>query len=291
MLSRYSLAALAGGATLVLAACGGNSDDTGRLTLAVTDAPVDSATAVVVEFTGVELQGPDGRRVIEFDTPKQIDLLALSGNASESLLEDVELPAGNYQWLRLLVNAERLAASSYIDLEDGSRHSLFIPSGAESGLKLVSGFTLPAGGDADFTIDFDLRKSVHEPQDAFGDYYLRPALRIVDNAAVGSIEGSVSSTLIDGECAPVVYLFAGPGVAPDDEDENTPNPVTSAIPVLNTNTGSFDYTIGFVLEGNYTASFSCDGELDDPATDDAMTFVGTQDVSVTPGESATVDFQ
>ena len=278
-------------ATAFLVAACGNDSDTGRLNLAVTDAPVDNATAVVVEFTGVELHGPAGTQAITFETPRDIDLLALTGGASESLLDSIELPAGNYQWLRLMVNAERLVADSYIDLEDGSRHSLHVPSGAEAGLRLVSGFTVPAGGTADFTIDFDLRKSVHEPQDALGDYLLRPALRIVDNTQTGSVSGTVGNTLVASECSPVVYLFAGADTTPDDEDANAPNPITSAIPALNANTGNFDYEIGFVLAGNYTATFSCDAELDDPATDDAMAFSGMQNVTVVAGAAAIADFQ
>lgn len=272
-----------------LAACD-NESETGSLTLAVTDAPVDNATAVVVEFTGVELHGPEGSQTIDFDAPKSIDLLALTGNASENLLDGIELPAGNYQWLRLKVNAERLIIDSYVDLADGSRYSLYMPSGAETGLKIVSGFTVPAGGTADFTIDFDLRKSVHEPQDAFGDYYLRPALRMVDNAQAGTVSGTVSNTEVTGDCSPVVYLFADTDVTPDDEDANAPNPITSAIPALNANTGDFDYEIGFVLAGDYTASFSCDGALDEPGTDDAMTFSGTQNVSVVAGATVVADF-
>lgn len=291
MLNKISAIVLAGFAATALVACGGDGESRGRLTIAVTDAPVDNATAVVVEFTGVELHGPDGNHLIEFDSPRHIDLLALNGTASEAIVDDIELPAGNYQWMRLLVNAERLLVDSYIELEDGSQHSLFIPSGEETGLKLVSGFVIPADGAANFTIDFDLRKSVHEPQDAFGDYILRPALRIVDNAKVGSIKGTVSHTLVTSECSPVVYLFAGSNVTPDDEDDTSPNPITSAIPEMNANTGDFDYEIGFILEGDHTLAFSCDGEADDPATDDAMSFTGTQNISVVTGAAVTADFR
>lgn len=278
-------------APLILSACGGESSNTGQLSLAVTDAPVDSATAVVVQFTGVELHGPGGQHTVTFESPKSIDLLALTGTDSQELLDKIELPAGRYHWMRLLVNAERVVIDSYIDLEDGSRHSLFIPSGAETGLKLVSGFTIPAGGSADFTIDVDLRKSVHEPEGAIGDYLLRPALRIVDSTEVGNISGTVSHALVDSECSPVVYLFAGANETPDDEDANAPNAITSAIPAMNANTGNFDYEIGFVAEGEYTASFSCDGDLDEPDTDDAITFTGMQNVSVTVGEMSVADFQ
>ncbi|MBW3567908.1 MAG: DUF4382 domain-containing protein, partial [Proteobacteria bacterium] len=50
------------------------------MSLGVTDAPVDSATRVVVEFTGVSAKRAGGQAtVFDFDTPRQIDLLALQG--------------------------------------------------------------------------------------------------------------------------------------------------------------------------------------------------------------------
>jgi len=37
------------------------------------------------------------------------------------------------------------AQGSYIVMKDDSIHNLYVPSGAQSGLKLVGGFTVPAG--------------------------------------------------------------------------------------------------------------------------------------------------
>ncbi|WP_297004468.1 DUF4382 domain-containing protein [Thalassolituus sp. UBA6592] len=69
---------------LILAGCGSSSSSssgdtgTGTVSVAVTDAPVDSATGVVVTFTGVALKPSGGSEIeILFDEPKQIDLLAL----------------------------------------------------------------------------------------------------------------------------------------------------------------------------------------------------------------------
>src|SRR5690606_298968 len=210
---------------LPLAACLYDEDDNayGQMKLAVTDAPVDGATSVVVQFTGVEFKPRGGMStVIEFDQPRSIDLLALQGGGTELLLDGATLPAGQYNWLRRIVNAEPVLMDSYIAFSDGAMYSLFIPSGDETGLKLVRGFTVPAGGVADFTLDFDLRKSVHdpasEPGNASGDYILRPVLRIVDNTQVGRISGTVAGSLITAGCDPVVYVFAGAEVTPDDVD-------------------------------------------------------------------------
>jgi hypothetical protein len=75
-------------------------------------------------------------------------------------------------------------------VQGGAGHELTIPSGMQSGLKLNRGFDVPAGGSADFTIDFDLHKSVH--MTGSGSYMLRPTLRMVDNIMVGSISGTVT---------------------------------------------------------------------------------------------------
>jgi hypothetical protein len=273
---------------VALAACSDNDPAaTGRLSLSVTDAPVDGATAVVVEFTGVEVKPAGGNaRHFDFVEPRTIDLLALSGTDSETLLRDAEVSAGHYEWVRLMVNAEEDGVTdSYIDLENGERHELEVPSGAQTGLKLNRGFNVPPGGSASFTIDFDLRKSVHEPMDDADSYKLRPTLRIVDNTRAGAIAGTVDAALRPAGCEPAVYVFAGTGVKPDDVDNAAPEPVTTALV-----DDSGGYTAGFLSEGNYTVSFTCDADADDPATSDTLAFSGTQSASVAAGETTTVNF-
>jgi hypothetical protein len=151
--------------TMLLAACGGSGgggtasvSGSGSLNLGVTDAPVDGASAVVVKFMAVQLKPENGDVVtIALSPAKSIDLLALAGGTSAALLEDHTVAAGKYEWIRLLIEAEENQVSSYIDLQTGARYPLFVPSGSETGLKLVRGFTVAVGGANNFTIDFDLR--------------------------------------------------------------------------------------------------------------------------------------
>ncbi|MHC9511680.1 DUF4382 domain-containing protein [Kangiella sp. M94] len=276
---------------LALAGCKSDDPDKGKMALAITDAPVDGAEAVVVEFTGIEVQGAGERLNFDFDTPMTIDLLQLTGDESLELLPETTVNAGQYQWIRLKVNAERGVTDSYIDI-DGARYSLFVPSGAQTGLKLNRPFMVAAGGIADFTIDFDLRKSIHQPQNGSGDYYLRPTLRIVDNLEVGHLNGLVDETLVNAEgCSDTsgVYLFAGYDAETDDIDANEPEPITTTTVELNTD-GFYEYEIGFVQAGDYTLAFTCEAANDDPETDDVITFSATQNVTVSANETATVDF-
>ena len=285
-----ALLAFAAAGAIGLSGCF-SGDDHGSFSLSVTDAPVDDATAVVVEFTGVSIKPANGQaEVFTFDEPRSINLLELQGTASESLLEDELVPAGQYEWIRLHVNAVNGEFDSYIEFDDGSQHSLFVPSGAQTGLKLVSGFVVPANGSADFTIDFDLRKSIANPQSPTVDYILKPALRLVDNTEVGHISGTVAADwAADEECSGAVYVYEGHdaetgSVGSDNE------PVTSALVAMNDETGEFEYTAGFLLEGDYTAAFTCEADQDDPEEASPISFLQAQNTSVTVDETTEVNF-
>lgn len=276
---------------MTLMACSDSDRESGTLALSVTDAPVDGAEAVVVEFTGVEIQGSGQPQSFDFDMPKSIDLLQLTGSDSVDLLPETELAAGQYQWIRLKVNANRGVTDSYIDI-DGARYSLFVPSGSETGLKLIRPFVIAAGGKTDFTIDFDLRKSIVDPQDAAQDYYLVPALRIVDNLEIGHINGLVDETLVNAEgCSESsgVYLFAGFDAELDDIDGTESDPITSTIVEMNAD-GFYEYEIGFVETGEYTLAFTCEAGFDDPTVNDDISFGATANVTVVVNQTVTVDF-
>ena len=170
----------------------------------ITDAPVDQADAVVVQFTGVELKPTGGAAFSrDFPVPKTIDLLTLQGTTRALLLDGESVPAGEYEWMRLKVNADPAVRDSFVTI-GGQECEMRIPSGAETGLKLVRGFTVGVGTVTDFTIDFDLRKSVVQPPGQRADagtcdgqvYLLKPALRLVDNLQVGAISGTIDSSLL-----------------------------------------------------------------------------------------------
>lgn len=292
------LTVLAGAiAAALLSACGGGSSSgtsTGTLNLSITDAPVDYADHVWVEFSGVEINAANGERVtITYDTPRQIDLLARTGGVAEVIVDNQVLPAGQVQWIRLQVNASQggdPADDSHIVI-DGVPYELRIPSGDERGLQLNRPITIPEGGIATFTIDFDLRKSVHERSGMV--YHLRPTLRLIDNSTDGALAGTVdAATLTAAGCVSgdraAVYVFEGTAV-PDDVDGTDPDPVSTAL--VDWEGGDTTYTVAFLEEGDYTAAFTCDAGLDDPAADDAAVgFTGTAPVTVVAGQTTTRDF-
>ena len=283
----------------LLAGCGGGSGGStetpmGRISLGITDAPVDGATAVVVKFTAVELKPEDGDAFTINLTPAQsVDLLVLAGGGSRALLENYSVPAGRYQSIRLLIEAQQNQPSSYIDFANGERFPLFVPSGSESGLKLIRGFTVAAGSNSNFTIDFDLRKSVIAPPGQAPNYLLKPVLRMVDNLQVGAIAGKVDAALVTTGCSPQVYIFTGAGVVPDDLDPAAPpdvDPLVSVPVKLDTATGEYRFRAGFIEVGEYTASFTCDGAIDTPEGEEVLVFTGTRNLTVNTNQTTTIDF-
>ena len=283
-----------------LTACGGDDSSssgtgTGSLSLSITDAPVDDADNVFIEFTGVEIKPSGGSSFsIDFARPQQIDLLSLTGGTAEILLDGETLAAGDYEWLRLKVNATTggdPTDDSYIVIS-GVSHELRIPSGNQTGLKLNRPITIPENGSTSFTIDFDLRKSIHETGN--GTYQLRPTLRLIDNTTDGALSGPVDTGTIAAECIAgdtgAVYVFEDAGTTPDDVnvDGNDIEPVATAI--VDWENSDYDYTVAFLEAGSYTAAFTCDAGSDDPAAEDTLIFVGTTDVTINAGHTTFLGF-
>lgn len=276
---------------------GGGGGATGQMSLAVGDAPVDGAQSVVVKFTGVELTANSGDPVdIMFSQPKSIDLLNQSGMAS-AVLFNQPIAAGSYGQIRLLVVADGNPSNSYIMLSDGTMHGLQVPSGSETGLKLVTGFTVPSSGVVDYTIDFDLRQAITCPPGQAPVCILKPVERLVDNGTVGNIQGTVNAALVPTGCTPGVYLYSGTVNAPEDMNGTAPatdtnQPLASKVPVANSQPPYY-YQFTFLPPGDYTVAFTCQAMSDNSdQADSAVLFAPIiTNISVAANQTTTVDIQ
>ena len=303
--------------SILLVGCGSSDEpDTAVFSLAVSDAPVDSADEVWACFGAIELVGNgQGTKVFTIGdhsnaiasndvcknasgetiaNTRGINLLEFTGSDSENILDGVEVQAGTYNQLRLV-----MSEGSYVQVGD-EKIPLSVPSNE---LKFDS-VTLTAGGQSNYTVEFDLRQALVNPVGQAG-YFLKPrGVRLVDNALIGHIEGTVAEALlINNECtvAPtevtspvaVVYLYAGHDLAVADladvggNESIEPYAVTG---VYYDNVSSYAFEIGFVDEGDYTAAWTCDLE-DDAEADDLIEFISTIELTVgADGEVVQADF-
>jgi hypothetical protein len=285
-----------------LAACGGGGGSSGgmmgQMALSVADAPVDGAQHVVVEFTGVELVPNSGNPVnITFSMPKSIDLITQSGTASAQLFSQ-PIAAGTYGQIRLTVMADGDPSHSYMVLSDGTMHGLLIPSGAETGLKLVNDFTVGSSGVTDYSIDFDLRKAITCPPGQAPACILKPVERLVDNTTVGNIQGTVAMALIPMGCTPAVYLYSGAVTMPEDYNSmasagDMNQPIASKVPALD-QAGDYYYQFTFLSPGSYSLAYTCQASMDNPdQADAAVLFTSTpvkSGIGVAAGQTVGVNF-
>lgn len=299
LITTLSIATLAA----AVAACGGGgggSDSeaaTGTASLSVTDAPVTDLSVAQLNITSVELKPADSDSVtIDLETPLDINLLDFLGGDVAQLFEGEEFPAGQYQWIRL-----HLGEDPYVvEASDPNQTPifLFVPSGRQTGLKLNGNFEIPAGGSADFTIDFDVKKSIlnagaNSPADR-DKYMLKPTHRLVDNADTGTIEGEVDvinleqqiGCDVDDSYYGSVYVFEGLDVTPT--DLNADNGPLVAVTVSNEDQESlYSYKAAFLPAGDYTISYICQPDDNEVAED--LEFRGTQNVTVTAGSVTTAE--
>ncbi len=176
-------------AGLVLAAgCSKNnpvSNPTGTVRLQMTDGPGPfDAVHLVVTQVAVHRGGEtdaSGWEIVRSDTATY-DLMELRNGVFAALGQAI-VPAGHYTQIRLVIGD-----GSTVTV-DGVPHPLTIPSGYQTGYKLVGPFDVPANGLVDLALDFDAARSIHLAGD--GTWVLYPVCRVMPFSTAGSIAGRI----------------------------------------------------------------------------------------------------
>ncbi len=199
---------------------------TGSLKVQLTDAPgyFEKVNITFSEITA-NLKTGDENWIVINNQPQTLDLLTLS-NGVTSLLGEKQLDPGQYGQIRLKITKAEVVVK-------GTVYSLDVPSGATSGLKLGSGFTIEPGITTELIVDFDAARSIHTMGQNQG-YKLNPMLRLIAKAQSGAVSGKVVNYLN----APVAYAIAGAD--------------TVASTIVKSDSGNF--LLGFLPAGSYTVA-------------------------------------
>ncbi len=306
-------------AAVALGACSGSSsgpasqqDATGFLSIDIGDAPVDDVLELWVEFTGVSVKPQNGPAIdVPYASPLQVDLLTLDVDNSATLLDSEEFPAGAYNWIELWVNAsfDSNPLDSYAVTDVGGQEELEVTEVQVPGpanrrrLRLVSGFTITADQVTNLYLDWDVRRALVDPIGQPG-FFLRPAIRVVDMTAYGTLNGTVSMALVnpidpadcldnvDPDTGRVVYIYEQFDFATIDPDDigGEVGPVPIATTQVSQDMAG-DYVYETILSpGDYTVGFTCQAADDFADSDDEIAILGLTDVSIADGATETVDF-
>ncbi|MEA1947526.1 MAG: DUF4382 domain-containing protein [Thermodesulfobacteriota bacterium] len=197
---------------LIFTACsgggGGSSDGggTGTVSVGLTDSSTGKYSAIYVTIDEVQVNkndssssGNSGWKTV--GTPmKTYNLLKLVNGVTEILGED-ELEAGTYHQIRLIIGKTAESENNidgvphpyanYVVLnDDGSYVPLKIPSGYQTGVKLIHNFEVEVGGFVELVLDFEACKSVVET--GSGKYILKPTIKVIEPAKKSLVYGTVT---------------------------------------------------------------------------------------------------
>ena len=288
-----------------LASCGGTSSTI--LNLGVIDSPIDSASAVVIAFTGVELK-PSGNAkaiIFNFSTPKSIDLLKEQNGHEAQLLSGASVPPGNYDWMALLVNVGSggMLANSYIEI-NGAQFPLSLPMtvsvspSTQRSLPVGQRFTLSANQIANLTIDLNLEQEL--TLTASQTYFLDSATsRLINNADAGTISGTVALTTLQSNSVCLQKASLGAGALPNAHVyvfTGTVTPSSSLTPLVEpeittSSSGEYTYDQPFLPAGTYTAAIACTSTSNTSAnTVAAFIPTGGMTATVTANQTTVADF-
>jgi len=191
-----------------LAACGGSgggSDSSvvtmGNLSTSLTDSSTEDYRAIYVTVDRVEVQkdGDTGWKVVA-NPDTTYNLLDLVNGVREEL-DIVPLESGHYNQLRLIIGSQADAGNNilmtphpkanYLIDQTDQVHELKIPSGLQTGIKIVHGFDISENQTTELILDFDAMKSVVKAGNS-GMHLLKPTIKVLQTVESAIVAGLVS---------------------------------------------------------------------------------------------------
>lgn len=204
--------------TISLISCGGSDSPaaTGTINIKLTDAAT-SHQAVYVTINEVHVHHETGGWVTlpGLELPQTVNLLELVNGVMLDL-GIAELEAGHYNQMRLILEDSEEVPDpqdppdnnilgkphpyfNYLVDADDNEILLKVPSGGNTGIKLVNGFVIVADRANELVLDFDAHRSIVEKGN--GNYGLKPTIKVletVDNSVSGTVEREEDNTPLGG---------------------------------------------------------------------------------------------
>jgi hypothetical protein len=209
---------------LLITACGGggggsSSGGTGTLAVSLTDS-AGQYKAVYITIAGIEVHtgGNDNNKKNWQSIPMEkdtVNLCELTNGVFENL-GSIRLDANRYTQMRLHLDnipednelnilSQEHPYANYVILEDNTQHELKVPSGFQSGVKIVKGFTINANSTTEIILDFDAMSSVVEAGNS-GQWLLKPTIKVGELKDYSIINGMVTDG--DDQGIPNAYVSA-----------------------------------------------------------------------------------
>jgi hypothetical protein len=263
--------------TIFLFACsgggggGGSSSSgtgTGTLSVSLTDSSCSDYKAIYITIDEVQVKKNDDSSnensgwLIVATPEKTYNLYDLVNGVTE-VLGIEELEAGIYQQVRLIIgkiadqenniNGDPHPSANYILFKDGTSENLKIPSGFQTGVKLVHNFEVVEGRFVELLLDFEACKSVVETGN--GKYKLKPTIKVI---------GTLNKTEVYGK---VTDLNSGDGITLASVSAQTSDGISPSVKHSTLTSNNFEeegeYSLLLLPDETYNIVVYSDDQIDD----------------------------
>lgn len=164
-----------------------STPEMGTLEVRMHDAPAEfDEVNIFVERVEVNPSQNENSGWQVLSEPQQAYNLLELVNGAYEVLGSAELEAGTYEQIRLIIGQEGTNI-----VVNGEQKALFVPSGAQTGVKLNVNAEISEGITYVLLLDFDADRSVVDSQQG-QSYLLQPVIRATNEAITGNIGGSVN---------------------------------------------------------------------------------------------------
>ncbi len=171
--------------------------------MSLSDATTDEYRAVYVTIEEVQVhKDEDSNWQVAASPNKTYNLLELVNGVREQL-GITELETGHYTQMRLIIgdnpdsginilSESHHPYANYIVDDSDTYHELKIPSGLQTGIKIVHGFDINENQTTELMLDFDASKSIVKPG-AIGKWLLKPTIKVLNTEEYSIISGAVKN--------------------------------------------------------------------------------------------------
>jgi hypothetical protein len=222
------------------------------------DASTTDYKAVYVTISEVQVHVTADSWKVVASPNKTYNLIDLVNGVREQL-GIAELDTGNYTEMRLILGedsdgginilSQRHPYANYVIAPDNTEHELKVPSGYQTGVKIVQGFTINANQTTELLVDFNASASVVVAGKS-GKWLLKPTIKVLETPEYAIISGTVTTPPQSGESQPVPV--PGVLVSAQISDSSLEDPKDQVVIQASTVTDADGQYKLFIEPGTYT---------------------------------------
>jgi len=188
---------------------GSGGGGTGTLSLSLTDASTSEYWAVYITIDAVQVHlggnesSPNHWQTVEmYDSPLTVNLLELVNGVREEL-GIADLPAGRYTQMRLIIgetpdDPNLPYANFVVDKSNPPvTYELKVPSGFQTGEKIVGGFEINTNQTTELILDIDACRSIVKAAGNNDKWLLKPTIKVAYPDDYGIITGTITDSNTD----------------------------------------------------------------------------------------------